>query len=272
MIWRALVVAVLAVTAGCGSFATASDPTPTVTPAPVPTASPTPDEPRGAVAPGLRATGVTDPGRLARSHVEAASGTSYVWRSSTAASHQFRNSTVDTSESQMVAAGNGSTYHRTVDQYETMLDGEVRRLDDYEEYVDGTVIYRKWSSDDGRTVRENVTTNDSGRYAPIAAQRIRRYLALDAASVSRVDVGEGAHYEVVGTRETLPRFGSLDSYRARAVVRADGFVKRLDVRFHVRRNDERIDVRYNFTYERVGETTVSEPDWIDEADGRPGDD
>lgn len=265
MRWRLLGLLALAVTAGCGSLTGSTTDTPTVTPAPVPTASPTPDEPRGGIAPGLHAAGVTNPGFLARSHVERVTGTSYVWWSSQTASHHFRNSTVNSSASQVVTFENASAYHREVDQYETLLDGQLRRLDDYEEYADGDVVYRTWRTDDGRAFRKNASANESREYAELAAVEIRRYLNLEDQRVKRAQVDGGRYYEVVGNRSMLPRFGPLDSYRARAIVRADGFVRSLDVSFSAGRDNERIDVHYNFTYRQVGDATVSEPDWVDEA-------
>lgn len=265
MHWRLLGFLVLSVTAGCGSLTDSGTDTPTVTPAPVPTPSPTPDDPRGGLAPGLHASGVTDAGFLARNHEEAVQNTSYVWRSSSSASHWFGNSSVNSSELQVVTFGNATTYHREVDEYETMIDGQLEQLEEYEEYAGGDVVYRKWTTYDGRTFRRTESSNVSVEYANLAAEYIRRYLDLETETVSRIDVGDGRYYEVVGTRSSLPRFGPLDSYRARAVVRDDGFVRSLDVRFTWVRDDERVEARYNFTYRQVGNATVTEPDWVPEA-------
>jgi len=266
--WRLLGVlglVALAVTAGCGSLTDSAAETTTVTPAPVPTPSPSPDEPSGSLAPGLDASGVTDAGSLARAHAEALEGTSYRWHRSRAASHRFGNATAESAETRVLTYENAAVYHLRVDQYETVIEGRVQSLDDYEAYADGEARYQTWQTDDGRTVRRNASLGEPPADVDVAVVAIRRYLDLDNETVSRIDVGERRHYEVVGTRTALPRFGRLDSYRARAVVRADGFVRSLNVSLTTHRNDERIEVSENFTYSQVGNATVTEPAWVADA-------
>ncbi|SFS05334.1 hypothetical protein SAMN05216559_2838 [Halomicrobium zhouii] len=253
---------VLAVTAGCGSLTDSSTETTTVTPAPVPTPSPSPEEPGGSLAPGLDASGVTDAGSLARSHAEITDGTSYRMDGTRSVVHQFGNTTAESAVARRLTYENASRYHLAADPYETVIDGRIQSLDNHENYVDGDVAYRTWRTDDGRVVRKNASAGGRPAEADLVTVAIRRYLRLENETVSRIDVGEGTHYEVVGTRPTLPRYGALDSYRARAVVRSDGFVRSLNVTFTVRRNDERIDVRDNVTYRQVGTATVTEPKWV----------
>lgn len=256
---------VLALTAGCGSFTDSGTDTTTVTPAPVPTVPSSPDDTRGTLAPGLSASEVTDTGTLARAHAAAANETSYRVQRSRTVVHRFGNTTAESTETRQLTYENASTYHLKADPYETVIDGQIRSLDDYEEYAGGDAVYRTWRTDEGRTVRENATVSEHPAEVDLTAVAIRRYLRLENETVSRIDVGEGIHYEIVGTRSTLPRFGRLDSFRARAVARADGFVRSLDVTFTVRRNDERIDIRDGFTYRTVGNVTVADPDWLSEA-------
>lgn len=272
MRWRLIGLVVLAVTAGCSSLTGTSTESPTVTPAPVPTASPTPDDPRGGLAPGLSASGVTQVGTLARAHVDAATEESYVWRRSAVATHDFGNSSLNSSKSQVVIFENRTTYHRSVERYETIIDGRIMFLEDYEEYRSGDVAYRKWTRDSSLTIEETDPAEESPTYANIAASDVIRFLELENETVSRIAVGEERHYEVVGTRDSLPRFGPLDAYQARAVVRADGFVRSLDVRVTATPDDERIEAHYNFTYRQVGNTTVTEPEWVPENETDAGDD
>lgn len=255
---------VLAVTAGCGSLTDNSVETTTVTPAPVPTPSPSPQEPGGSLAPGLDASGVTDPGSLAQSHAEITDGTSYQMERMRSVVHRFGNTTAESTEVRRLTYENASRYHLAADPYETLVDGQVRSLHDFEAYVDGDVVYRTWRTDDGRTVRENASVSERPDEADLVDVAIRRYLRLENETVSRIDVGDGTHYEVVGTRTTLPRYGDLEAYHARAVVRSDGFVRSLNVTFTVRRNDDQIDVRDDVTYRQVGNVTVTEPAWVDD--------
>lgn len=259
---RVAVVALMALLAGCGAIAGAGDATDTVTPAPVPTGSPPAEGAGYGLPPGLDTTGVTDVDRLARSHAAEAAETSHVWERSTATSHYFGNSSVNASTSEVVRFHNESTYHRRVDRYEAVIDDELRYLEGYEEYVTGAVAYRSWRTDDGRSVRRMKAADLTPGYPSIVTADIRRYLDLDSARVSRVNASDGRYYDVVGTRSTLPRFGPLDSYRARARIRADGLITRLEVRFNMTRRDQRIRGRYNFTYRQVGTTTVAEPGWV----------
>lgn len=263
MRWRLFGLLVLALTAGCGSLTGSTTETESVTPAPVPTASPTPDSVAG-LAPGLSASGITDVRALARNHTQVTTRTSYVLVRTQSTTHTFGNSSVNASGSQRITYENGSRYHLSVDEYEALINGQIRRLDDYEEYRDGSVEYRKWSNDDGLTVELTEPTNGSEKYALVATSDIRRFLDIEDETVSRIDVDGGEYYEVVGTRTSLRRFGPIDSYRARAVIRADGFVRTLDVTFTETRDDERIEAHYNFTYRDVGNAEVTEPEWVPE--------
>jgi hypothetical protein len=259
---RVVVVALVALLAGCGTIAGVGDSPDTVTPAPVPTAA-TPSEGAGyTLPPGVDTTGVTAVDRLARAHAAAAADTRHVWRRSMSATHWFGNSSVNSSTTAVVRFHNGSSYHRRVDRHEAVIDDELRYLEDYEEYVTGAVAYRSWTTDGEREVRRTRTAELTPGYPSIAATDVQRYLDLESARVSRVNASDGTYYEVVGTRSMLPRFGRLDSYHARARVRADGFVTHLDVRFNASLGDERVRGQFNFTSRQVGTATVPEPGWV----------
>jgi hypothetical protein len=238
-----------------------------VTPAPVPTGSPPAEGTGYGLPPGLDTTGVTDVVRLARGHAAAATETTHVWERSATTTHYFGNSSANASTSEVLRFHNESTYHRHVDRYEAVIDGELRYLEDYEEYVTGTVGYRSWRTDDGRTVRRTEASDLTPGYPATVVADLRRYLALESARVSRVNASDGRYYEVVGTRSVLPRFGRLEYYRARARIRADGLVTRLDVRFNATMDGDYVRGRYNFTYRQIGTASVTEPDWVPSENG-----
>lgn len=273
MRWVILAVGLLAVTAGCNTVGDSGTETPTVTPAPVPTHSPTPEDPRVGVAPGLSAGGITHPNYLATHHAEAATETSYVWMEFESTTRQYRNETVDTSESQVVTFEDETTYRRQIDAHEITIDGRETYVQGYEEYANGDVEYTRWVSTDGEgyTYTRDSSPDAARTYASLAAESIRKYLNVENETVERIDVGEGRHYVVVGTRSTLPEYGPVDEYRARAIVREDGFVRSLDVRYTRSRDGDPVRAHYSFTYRQVGNATVEPPDWESEAADRFGD-
>lgn len=273
MEWRAVAVALVALTAGCGAFAGTGEPTESITPAPVPTPPPTPEDPRVGVAPGLDGSGIFDREYLAQSHARMALSTRYVWTERDLAQREYENVSANTSRSQRVTYVDQTTYHREVPYFETRTDGRLLFLQDYEEYADGDVEYRKWVVPaEGGNTYDRVQRPNSGRdYAHFAAGAILKYLDLENESVSRVDVGDRPHYRVEGTRSTMREHGEVADYRARAVIRDDGFVRSLEVRYNTTNGDERVAARYNFTYSEVGSASVEEPDWVTEARAEFGD-
>lgn len=82
------------------------------------------------------------------------------------------------------------------------------------------------------------------------------------ATVTRVTVDGRPYYRVTGTRDTLLRYGTVEDYRATAIVRPDGFVRSLDVFFVAYRGSGRTEVSYGFTYTGVGTATLDRPAWV----------
>lgn len=272
MNWRVVFVGLLAVTAGCGGILGDSEQRSTVTPVPVPTQSPTPEDPRVGVAPGLSADGIIDTMFLARNHREAARATSYVWTENETRFHRYDNVSVNTSEYQRVTFESASRYHRYVRLHQTEIDGQLRYVQDYEEYGDGQYEYNTWfGHDPEHTYRRDGEANASREYANLATGPILRYLNVENETVTPIDVGERQYYEVEGTQSVVAGYGNVTNYTARAVIREDGFVRSLEATFEAERAGEVIVVRYNYTYTEIGTATVTEPDWVDEARDVTGD-
>jgi len=271
MDWRVPGVIALVLLAGCslaGSGGGAKTPveSATLTPAPVPTTTPTPTDPVPDVAPGLSTTGVADPGALVGAHVAAAGETSWVWREQRRVNRSHGTVTTNSTTGQLVRFAGPSTYYRWTDVQSRRVGQDLQFRENYQQYADGRVLYETWRSVvEGEIVYRQLDTPavDPG-FVGFATAPIRLYLSLESARVTRLDGGERPHYEVVGTRSRLPREGPVSDYRARAVVRADGFVRQLNVSYTVERDrpDRRLRVRYTFSYRRVGETTVERPDWV----------
>jgi len=273
--WRLLGVIGLVFLAGCslagGGAETAAE-SATLTPAPVPTATPTPADPVPDVAPGLSTTGVADPGALVVAHVAAARETSWIWREQRRVNRSHGTVTTNSTTEQLVRFAGPRTYYRWTDVQSRRVGQDLQFREDYQQYADGRALYETWRSVVGGEVvyRQLETPSVDPSFVGFATAPVRLYLSLESARVTRLDRGERPHYEVVGTRSRLPREGAVTDYRARAVVRADGFVRRLNVTYTVERDrpDRRVDVRYSFSYRRVGTATVERPAWVATAERR----
>lgn len=93
--------------------------------------------------------------------------------------------------------------------------------------------------------------------------RIARYLDSNETRVTVATQRTHTTYVVVATEppDSLP--DTVESYRARAVVRPDGVVTRLTVTYE--RSDADRPVRYEQRVTRIGSTTAEPPEWLDEA-------
>jgi hypothetical protein len=272
MVWRALGAVALVVLAGC-SFAGggATVERATLTPAPVPTATPTPADRVPDVAPGLSTTGVADTDPLVDAHVAAARGTTWVWRERRTVTRVRDDVTTNATTEQLVRFAGPRTYYRWTEVQSRRVGQDLQFREDYQQYADGHVRYETWRSivENEVVYRQLDTPGVDASFVGFSTAPIRLYLSLESARVTRLDRGEQRHYEVVGTRSRLPEEGPVSDYRARAVVRSDGFVKRLNVTYAVEdeRTGRRRTVHYGFSYRRVGEGSVGteRPGWVEAA-------
>ncbi|MFB6173917.1 MAG: hypothetical protein ABEI39_04665 [Halobacteriales archaeon] len=270
---RVLLVGALLVLAGCSALGGAGQATdrPTLTPAPVPTASPTPTD-RPTLAPGLTSSGIVDLEALVAAHVRAARNTSYVWTVREADSRPYRNGTADHGPTQRVVYVDESRYLREVSLLAATVDGRRAYLQDYARYADGDDEYATWTASlTGETTYRHVEDPAAnGRFARLAADPLLEYLALREATVTRVTVDGQTHYRITGTRDTLLRYGTVEDYRATAVVQPDGFVRELDVFFAAYRGSGRTEVSYRFAYTDIGTATLDRPAWVATAQNETG--
>jgi hypothetical protein len=269
--WHALALVALLVLAGC-SEVIGTEPagrTPTVTPAPIPAT----DAPSAALAPGLNATGVTDPLALANAHSAALGGRSYTLDSTWTVRH-----------------ANGSLrafidLHAHVD--EPTFQTQVR--------VDGTetgfVSNRPttavfWS--DGRELVERVERDNRITYLHVPAAEYNNgsgfynslkrptpwrdtyglLAALDLRVVDAQHEGdttvyllEGDHLDDAALFAATTNTDRPENVTFRAVVNERGFILRYRLTYTATVDGEPVRVTRVVRYRNLGETIVSKPGW-----------
>lgn len=266
MHWRILAVVLVAATAGCGSvvgFGGNSAPE-TVTPAPVPTPPPTPSDPRMGLAPGLNASGVFDVEFLVQRHAEAVSGTTYVWEERSRQVYLDTDNSLTTSRSQRIVVENETTFVHNVSSLDRYIDGQRRFLQNYERYSDGSGQYTKWIQLDRvePVYQWSPSPGSTAGFAMRPTGRYHRHLPFENSTVSRVDVGDRQHYVVRGTRSSVIEHGDVQNYTGRAVIRADGLVRSIDVRFRTMTPGGPARINYTSRYDELGNASVSPPPWL----------
>lgn len=298
MRWRVLAVATLFVLAGCGSVFAGSDASgdagdeEAFTPAPVPEVTPTPE--RWPVAPGLSGAGVVDVDVLVRNHLDAIEGQSYVWREwqgieraprdrpgaddagasgdetvtddAAAATDTARNRTGPSLVRRVRVAGE-NRYVYWAESELVYLDGGTWYRYNYTEYVlDGVGYTRLPSADpdlDGPVRFRAATATE--RAGSMAGWAVGQYLDRSPArtSVARTRHDDRLFYRVEARGVDLTGVAGDGNFTVTALVSPDGFVRSLTVRHPPTARDPDGWVRYRFRYDRVGDTRVDLPRWVD---------
>jgi hypothetical protein len=96
---------------------------------------------------------------------------------------------------------------------------------------------------------------------------VTRYLATPTTDVTaRTEVGNTTRYRIEGEGRpsTLPA-SRITGYSVAAVVDGDGFVREATVEFTVVTVEGSYRLRFEWTYGRLGGTTVATPVWVEEA-------
>lgn len=257
----------LVLTAGCGGLAGDTTDVETLTPAPVP---PQPTESGPSVTsqpPGLSENSLSDVERLAERHVAVASDTSFRWESRLEDERREDGEPVSvTTISTTVVRNNSRAFHRDDFARRSGSEANGTTLETFTraEYVTPSTRYRM--VDEVPNEEPTFQRDDQGRarwqYSALSAESIVGYLDLDSSTVTHVDVGQRPHYLINGTKSTVKPYGTVEDYRARALVREDGLVRRIEVRFNATFDRERHRVTYSAEYTDVGSATVAEPGWL----------
>lgn len=169
-----------------------------------------------------------------------------------------------------VRVESSSVYTLWTGRWQVRIDGELQNVGNYSEYADGQVRRARYRLV-GRselTVRTlPPTSTRSHPYIGAAATTaIRRYLAVDNATVSAALVDGERHFEVVGHPGDLPAVGEVRNSTVTGVVSSEGFVRSLEVRFVATAAGTPQRNTYRYTYEQVDETSVYPPAWSESSD------
>lgn len=257
-------------TAGCGALVGGGSSADTLTPAPVPTLAPTPDDPRVGVAPGVSTRGVTNPDYLAARHVAIASEMRYVLNVSYHEDRRLADVPATVDRRQRIVVENATTYRRDANTLQRRVGGSYQFLYGYSEYANGRAKYVSWLGDND-THRVFRRYDDPARsrpdYASTVASFVREFLDVETATVSRYDVAgsDRQYYLVVGHRTNLSTVSDLENFTARAVIREDGFVRRLNVTYDAMDRGSVVSTHYTVRYREIGTATVSQPAWTVDA-------
>ncbi len=264
-----MVLAGLLLLAGCSAVGTPGqrEPTPTLTPAPVPgdasaeAARARPDFLRAPV----------EPWTVGDAHAATLTATNYTWvlaRNVTTYRRDLPNS--DRETVRVVRVANATTYRVDRRVRETNASGLGPWRAATTEYAAGGVAFERRPPGAAVGVRPvERPRNGEGVVDDRAEALVARYLAADRLTVSRVREdgerlyllrGRGAPPEVT----TLAN-GSVSGYRVAALVRPDGRVTALRVRW---REGSRTFVTIESRYRAVGNTSVTPPDWVADAPPR----
>lgn len=260
----AVALASLVVLAGCGTSAPDTDES-TLTPAPVPEAGrPTATAGSGELAPGLRETGVVDPGRLVAAHAATLATTSFTVRQSVV--RRYPNRTVASRYETVVRLSADKRRFHYVLRQANRRDGRLHE----------TRIER-FST--GEHVFERVRQDGATRYDRVRAPGVRAFLPANASNrralerlLDRVDttvtgrlVRNGATLYRVGIENGRTDAPPLENVSLTALVAESGLVSEYRVEYDVTHGGVRHHVVVEVAYTRLGETTVERPAWVDDA-------
>lgn len=257
--FRPVALLVLVALAGCSGVIGPGGEAATVTPAPVQTPVETTTE-TSVLPPGVNGDGVVDAGRLARAHQRAITNRSYTWRASRLTTGNGSNATAVDSR-QVARVQNETTYQYWTNHRIVWIDGRARNLGNYTAFADPTGRYVRYEDVASNTQYRRIGHQPARvRVGREAMSALELYLPAENATLAATRYDGQPYYELrgSGTREVVSARHTTN-YTVRALIRPDGFVRSLGVRFQ---QGDAQSVRYTFTYESMGTTTVDRPQWV----------
>lgn len=136
-------------------------------------------------------------------------------------------------------------------------------------YTDGRSRYVAEATDEGTRYRR-LGPDDPSPMAVPGPQALRRdvvvqYLSTPNTTVdTRIRRGGWLGYRVTGTgAPTAPGLENVVNYSVVAFVTEDGFVRELVAEYEVPTDEGTYPVRFEVSYDRLGQTTASSPPWYE---------
>lgn len=109
-------------------------------------------------------------------------------------------------------------------------------------------------------VSDEVTVSRPRQDAPLVAGF--EYLSTGPVEVARVEHRGEVYFRVHTTRKPREYGSSIENFSVTAYVRPDGFVRTVAASYDRRSDGESYHVAERHTYRAVGNTSVTEPDWV----------
>lgn len=234
------------------------------TPAPSPTPEPTP---MGGYPPGVDANGLADVKALAAAHQTSVAEQSYTY--------WYHVDAPSTVELPIVGGGNRSATHHIAANGTIVSEGffdwnrsdkSVGRFwayDDGQRSYSRSAYYRTWTAETPREIRYHQGSTRRLESFEQEFQTLLTYYLLTNESHVTVINEDPSIFRIVATGKPVVLPSAMSNYTARATVTSSGRVTRVGVTFDIRGINE--SGTLEFGIRRVGETTVSPPDWLDEA-------
>lgn len=265
MHWRVIAVTCLAVTAGCGSLATGTEPTPTVTPSPPPDVQTSTSTPSG-LAPGLGGGGVTNADRLAAAHLASLEGPSYAWVAERRVDRLSDRTGDEHLVRQELVVESDRRYRFETNRRDVHSRGDERFRGDVSEFADGETVSSRFVpfGDRAFTYDTEHAAPATDAYARELTLPVRQYLAVPNATVAAARMDGQPYYRLESHGREFPGATTGQNVSVSALIAPSGFVQSMNVTYEVDRGSRVEHVRYWFEFDRTDDVTVERPDWIRE--------
>jgi hypothetical protein len=266
--WRTLLIALLAVTAGCSAFSVSDEPTPTVTPAPIAEPTEPTEIETSPLPPGVTADGKVNRQRIARAHINASEGATYRW-SDRHDGHRYTNSTTrQTVIEHRARVENETRYAYRTSRRQARNGSPLNETASTSEFGNAVARYERIAFEDP-VYLEHRRSNASERVGRKMATQISEYLAVENATVTPVLLNRQRLYRITADEYALPTDWTIEAYSVTALVTTEGLVRRIDANYTITSGKSRVTVDYHFEYTPVESVTVERPDWVTAEWGPP---
>lgn len=270
---RYLLAAALVVVAGYGVYTAApqagESSAPSATTAPTPTAVPTTEEPAEKLAPGLTSEGVTDVWALSSAHANQLRNTSYTAVSVGSTWNDNRSFVWNVYATTQASHANSSVYFtRNVSGTTSPTGGLGRNVvlwhndtHSFTRYVrqNGTVTYR-----------QTTPTQDLLRGNPATESFVAPLFgSTNTTIVERIERNGTTLYRVISTSQPESETAAgidRSNHSVSALVDSSGLVHRYQLSYDIHQAaDSTLHISRTWRLTGVGSTTVTKPEWVDEA-------